>query len=50
MEKLTVHFRQYESCYVTVIPALLPVQETYNRNTIGKRERERERERDNDDG
>jgi len=28
MEKLTVHFRQYESRYVTVVIALLPVHET----------------------
>jgi hypothetical protein len=45
MEKLTLHFRQYESCYVTVVPVLLPVREIYNRNTIEGGERERERER-----
>jgi hypothetical protein len=50
MEKLTVHFEQYESCYVTVVTALLPVHEIYNRNTIEDRERESEREKDNDDG
>jgi hypothetical protein len=43
MEKLTVHFRQHESCYVTVVPALLPVREIYNRNTIEGGERERRR-------
>ena len=41
METLTMHFRQYESCYVTVVPALLPVHKIYNRNTTDKRERER---------
>ena len=26
--EMTVHFRQYDSCYVTVVTALLPVHET----------------------
>jgi len=33
MVKLAMHFRQYESCYVIIVPAPLPVHEIYDRNT-----------------
>ena len=42
MERLTVHFRQYESYYVTVVHILLPVHENIQQKH-DRRERESER-------